>query len=1089
VSRLVYTLLSLLLICSCQENESKPPLFQLLDNEDLGIDFINQLKYDRDFNVYRYRNYYNGGGVALGDVNNDGWLDIYFTANLESNRLYVSHGDGSYVDMTKQAGVEGQRAWSTGVTMVDINADGFLDIYVCNSGDISGDNKENELFINNGDLTFTESAASYGLNDSGFSTHASFFDFDKDGDLDVYLLNNSYQAIGSFNLRIDERPKRDVKGGDKLLRNDLGLFSDVSEQAGIYGSVIGFGLGITVGDVNNDMWEDIYVSNDFFERDYLYLNNQNGTFSEVLTDQIKSISGASMGADMADIDNDGNVDLFVTEMLPSDPERLKTVTTFEDWNRYQYNLNNGYHHQFTRNTLQKNNADSTFSEVGRYAGVEASDWSWGALFFDMDNDGLRDLFIANGIYQDLTNQDYLQYIANEQVIESIITEEGVNYKELIDVIPSNAVANHFYLNLGDIKFERQHSDDIDIGSFSNGSAYGDLDNDGDLDLVVNNVNMPPMIYENQSDLIGDHNYIQINLKGRGDNINAIGSRILITCSDGKELTYDLQPAKGFQSSVDIKSTIGIGMDKKVDIQVTWPDSSVSILDQVEANQLITIDIVDALDNYAKEENALRKKIFKRTESLNFEHTENAYSDFNRERLIYHMKSNLGPDLFLSDLDNNGQTDLVVSGSKGGLSTILLNKIEGQAITLSNALSLDKEQSCIHVFDANQDGLQDIYVASGGTDVSPFSPSLFDELWLNLGESKFKKTDQLLPNQFSNISTSVVLSNDIDGDGDLDLMIGERVKIGSYGAVCSGFLLKNDGAGNFEDVTEQWGPNLQNVGMISDAQFYDLTGDGIDELIVVGEFMEPKMYRWNGKKYVPTFLKQFEDLSGWYNTIHICDVNGDNKGDLILGNHGANSKFRASKSNPIKLYFKDFDNNGFAEGIMTYQDNRKDYPYALRHNLIEQLKYLKKKFPDYESYKRADINMIFSKEELHDVKILSIQNLETLLFINKGDLQFDKISLPKEVQYTPIFAITSGDYDRDGDVDLILGGNQYNVLPEAGIYDASYGVYLENDGDGNFISVPARESGFKVEGQVRSLITTDSTVLIGLNNDALLTYDY
>ncbi len=405
MGRFVLVLFCFVMWPSCQKETSVSPLFELLINEEIGIDFINQLEYDRDFNVYKYRNYYNGGGVALGDINNDGFLDIYFTANLESNRLYLNQGDGTYKDVTDKAKVEGQKAWSTGVTMIDINADGFLDIYVCNSGDIKGDNKENELFLNNGDLTFTESAESYGLNDGGYSTHASFFDYDKDGDLDVYLLNNSYQAIGSFNLRINERPKRDKKGGDKLLRNDGEVFVDVTEEAGIYESVIGFGLGITIGDVNNDMWEDIYVSNDFFERDYLYINNQDGTFKEVLTEQINSISGASMGADMADIDNDGNADIFVTEMLPSDPTRLKTVTTFEDWNKYQYNLSNGYHHQFTRNTLQQNNGDGTFSEIGRYAGVEASDWSWGALFFDMDNDGLKDLFVANGIYQDLTNQD------------------------------------------------------------------------------------------------------------------------------------------------------------------------------------------------------------------------------------------------------------------------------------------------------------------------------------------------------------------------------------------------------------------------------------------------------------------------------------------------------------------------------------------------------------------------------------------------------------------------------------------------------------------------------------------------------------
>ncbi len=442
------------------------------DNAQIGITFANMLRYSDDFNVYKYRNYYNGGGVALGDVNNDGLIDVYFTANQQPNKLFLNKGNWQFEDITQQAGVSGTKAWSTGVSMVDINADGWLDIYVCNSGDIAGDNKQNELFINKGDGTFEEAAAQYNLADKGFSTHASFFDYDKDGDLDVYLLNNSYQAIGTFDLRRNERPKRDVLGGDKLMENQNGAFVDVSEQAGIYGSVIGFGLGVTVGDVNGDGWEDLFISNDFFERDYLYINQKDGTFEEVLTEQMRSISGASMGADLADLDNDGYNDLFVTEMLPKEYNRLKTVTTFEDWNKYQYNVKNGYGHQFTRNMLHRNNTNGTFSELGRFAGVEASDWSWGALFFDMDQDGKRDLFIANGIYQDLTDQDYLQYVSNEEVIKAIVTKSKVDYKRLIDIIPSEKVPNQSYRNLGDFQFAPYSNSGLEEASFSNGAAYG-----------------------------------------------------------------------------------------------------------------------------------------------------------------------------------------------------------------------------------------------------------------------------------------------------------------------------------------------------------------------------------------------------------------------------------------------------------------------------------------------------------------------------------------------------------------------------------------------------------------------------------------
>src|SRR6056300_1762789 len=547
---------ALLLLNACES--SSDTLFSLKNNDSIGVDFSNDLGFSNEFNVYTYRNFYNGGGVAIGDINNDGLSDLYMTANQKKNELYLNKGNWKFEKITASAGVGGTKAWSTGVTMVDINADGFLDIYVCNSGDVKGDNKQNELFINNGDLTFSEQAEAYGLADKGYSTHASFFDYDKDGDLDVYLLNNSYQAIGSFDLRRNERPKRDVLGGDKLLENQDRVFVDVSEKAGIYGSVIGFGLGVTVGDVNNDGWEDIYVSNDFFERDYLYINNRDGSFKETLTASINSISGASMGADMADINNDQKADIFVTEMLPSNYERLKSVTTFENWDKYTYNVKNGYYHQYTRNTLQLNNGDNTFSEIGRLAGVEASDWSWGALFFDMNNDGLRDLFIANGIYRDLTDQDYLQYVSSDEVINSIVANNQVDYARLIDIIPSNPIENQAYKNLGDLKFNRDASLGLETKGFSNGAAYGDLDNDGDLDLVVNNVNMPLFVYKNTSENNKNNHFIQFNLKGRGKNTFAVGT--LIEVSQGDQ-TYYLhhQPIRGFQSSMDLVLHQGLAL--------------------------------------------------------------------------------------------------------------------------------------------------------------------------------------------------------------------------------------------------------------------------------------------------------------------------------------------------------------------------------------------------------------------------------------------------------------------------------------------------------------------------------------------------
>ena len=1006
----------IVLIISC---DSKT--FELKQNNLIGIDFTNNLKFSDDFNVYKYRNFYNGGGVALGDINNDDLLDIYLTSNQGENRLFLNLGGFKFKNITEFAGVSGNKAWSTGVTMVDINGDGFLDIYVCNSGDVEGDNKQNELFINNGDLTFKESALKYNLNDEGFSTHANFFDYDKDGDLDVYILNNSFQAIGSFDLRRNERPKRDVLGGDKLMQNNNGYFEDVSESAGIYGSVIGFGLGITIGDVDGDNWDDIFISNDFFERDYLYLNQKNGTFKEDLINRMNSISGASMGADIADIDNNGTNDIFVTEMLPSNYQRLKSVTTFEGWDKYKYNVKNGYHHQFTRNVLHLNIENDKFSEIGRFSGVEASDWSWGALFFDFDNDGLKDLFIANGIYKDLTDQDYLQYISNKEVINSIVSKNKVDYKRLVEIIPSNPIPNHSYKNIDGLKFEEFNNSGLEIPSFSNGSAYGDLDNDGDLDLVVNNVNMPAFIYENQTN--NKANFIKFKLVGENKNIFSVGAKVYIE-SNGVKQMQQVQSARGFQSSVDLRPNFGIGKNTKIDAKIVWPSGKAKELFDVDPNQTITLYEKDAVVGI-KEKNTDKENIFRKVKLDSIiDHKENNYVDFNRDRLLFHMCSSEGPNLAFGDINNSGSNRVFLSGSLGNyIKSFQVDK--NNVISIENYIlkeKLDFENSVILLFDVDNDNDLDLYVGSGSVELSKYSEKLYDRIYINNGKGEFSLSDQKLPDVDHKISTGTASFADIDKDGDLDIFIGERLKINNYGLPCSGFLLVNDGKGNFSNQTLKISPELIEIGMITDSKFSDIDNDGDMDLVVVGEYMGIEIFK-NDDGYFSRVKSDLIELKGWWNTVQIEDLNNDGLDDLIIGNHGLNSRFEASKSNPIKLYHSDFDNNGFAEAIVCFTSkDGKEYPYYLRHDLIDQIKTLKKTFPNYNSFKNLDIKKIINKKALSKSILSEVNYLETSILINEGNFNFRKIKIPKSVQFSPIYAIETYDFDYDGDMDIIMGGN-------------------------------------------------------------------
>ena len=1098
----------LILFFSCDRiGENDQIIFELLSTEKTRINFENTLTYSDEFNIYKYRNFYNGGGVGLGDVNNDGLLDIYLTANQLSNRLYINKGNFVFEDLTETAKIGGNRAWSTGVAMVDINSDGWLDIYVCNSGDVNGDNKQNEFFINNGDGTFSEKAEEMGLADSGYSTHASFFDYDKDGDLDVYLLNNSYTAIGSFNLQKNQRGIRDKKGGDKLFRNDSGKFIDVSEKAGIYGSEIGFGLGVSVADIDKDGWVDLYISNDFFEKDYIYMNNADGTFSEDLENQMRSISGASMGSDIADITGDGYPEIFVTEMLPENDERYKTTMTFENWDKYQYNVKNGYYHQFTRNMLHRNNGISfgdklTFSEVGRLAGVEATDWSWSALIADFDNNGHKDLFVANGLAQDILDQDYLKYISNEEITKMVVTERGVDYKKLIDIIPITKISNYAYS--GDTSLGFKDVTDywgLDMPSHSNGAAYGDLDNDGDLDLIVNNVNMPSFIYKNRStELLKENNYLKVKLIGEKMNLNAYGAKV--TIKSNKQIFYlEQSPNRGFQSSVDNVMNFGLGGISNIDsLIVDWYYGKRTVLTNIPVNQTLVLNEASA-EKFSSMEKVKNSKpsIFKNISdkiNIDYKHNENIYVDFDRDRLLYHMKSTEGPKIDVGDVNNDGRMDFYIGGAKGIAGKLFLN-VDQNTFKPSNQDLFEKdkesEDSQVIFFDADLDGDLDLYVSSGGVEYFSGSYALFDRLYINDGFGEFSRSSQLLPSSNPE-STSVVLPNDFDKDGDLDLFIGIRLKPGSIGVPQNGYILQNNGKGEFKDVTLELAAEMIGLGMITDAKWADFDNDDDYDLIIVGEWMGIKLFENNNSNFNEISKDVgLENTSGWWNRIVSSDIDNDGDIDFIVGNHGLNSRFKASLEEPISCYINDFDNNGSIEQIVCNYNQGKSYPLVLRHDLINQLPHQKKKYVNYSQYKGQTIKDFFTDKELEGSIVHEVTMLESIILLNNGEGSFNIKPLPKETQFSPIYAIFASDFDNDGNQDLILGGNLHHVKPEIGRYDASYGQFLKGLGNGNFSVSDMDESGLILNGEIRDFKILNqkqnNLLLVARNNTTMEFYQY
>ena len=1069
---------------SCNsDKEESPNLFQLKDSATTGITFNNALEYTESLNPYTYRNFFNGGGVALGDINNDGLLDIYFTGNLVDNQLYLNKGNWQFEDITSKAGVSSEGVWSSGVSFIDINNDGLLDIYVCKAGPPSDNsNRHNELFINNGDLTFTEKSKDYGLDIVGLSVQANFFDYDKDGDLDVYLLNNSIKAVGNFDFVKDQR-NTPTESGNKLLRNDNNNFVDVTEESNIYSSAIGFGLGITISDYNNDTWPDIFISNDFFERDYLYINNQDGTFKEDLTQQFGSISMGSMGADAADINNDSYTDIMVTEMLPRTIERQRTKTLFESWNKYDMAKNKGYHQQFSRNALHRNMGNNSFFEISRLSNVAASEWSWASLLFDADNDGLKDIFISNGIYKDLLDRDYLIYMANEDKIRDMIKTDGEIMNKLVDLMPSQAVPNASFKNEGEFQFVEMTSQwGFDTPSFSNGSAYGDIDNDGDLDLVINNVNMPAFTYENTIDTSSNKS-ITIGLKGADKNTFAIGAKVEIYYGGNKYGSLENFPSRGFQSSISYQLQFGTSTYDTIDsLIITWPNGFRSKKLNLKTNDSYLYDQNEETSFVKTSGIVDYKNSIRSIESLfQFKHRENNAVDFNKEQLLPEMCNNEGPKIASADINKDNITDFYIGGAKGQVGTLYLSRDNGSydEITKPFQLNINSEDTDAVFFDSDNDGDLDLYVTSGGKSFSKFDYALNDRLYINDGNGNLKINVESLKFPGS-ISTSTVSVSDYDGDGDNDLFIGERFKVNIYGIPTSGYILENKGNNDFE-VQQLEG--LKNIGLITDSHWADINSDGVKDLIISGEWMPISIFiNNNGQLVNETEAYGLSDTSGLWKTIEVKDIDNDGKVDIIAGNKGVNSFYKPG----MRMYLSDFDNNGTIEQIICQKRDDDYYPIVDRDELVAQLAGLKQKLLYYKDYSDATIKSIFSKDQLKKAIILDVKMLNTAIFLNKNKT-FVSQKLPNEIQYSNVSAIETIDVDKDGVLDVLFGGNQFLVKPQFGIDDASKGWLLYGDSSNNFNKVIS----LKIDGQIRDFhvenLKDEIMLITSINNDSLQFY--
>ncbi|MCH6232792.1 VCBS repeat-containing protein [Cognataquiflexum rubidum] len=1070
--------------------KNKTGAFELLSPKRTGINFSNTLREDKKNNILTYEYFYNGGGVSVGDINNDGLEDVFFTGNMTDNVLYLNQGDFRFKDISKTAGVKGKKSWTTGVTMVDINADGWLDIYVCYSGNGDLNSRRNELYINQKNLTFKEEAASYGLDDPSNSTQALFFDFDKDGDLDMFLLNHHIEVINE--IEFDQaRAIRHPFAGDKLFRNDEGKFTDISEEAGIKGTALGFGLGVAASDINGDGWIDLYVSNDYIEPDYVYINNGDGTFSDRMTDMMQHISHFSMGSDISDVNNDGLMDIFTLDMLPEDNKRQKLLYGPENYEQYALMVNRGFYHQNMRNMLHLNQGNGLFSEIGQLAGISNTDWSWSALFFDATNSGFKDLFISNGYYRDYTNRDFLKY-KGDYYFKSAVAGEKADTLHLVTSMTSTPVSNYIFENGGNLIFKDRSKDwGIYAPNFSSGAVYADLNNDGQLDLVVNNQNHPAFIYQNKyKEYSGNtQNWIQIHLKGNSPNTFGIGAKVALY-TGGQAQYLEQMPTRGFQSSVSNRLHFGLGEKSNVDsVVVIWPKGNVSILKTPEINKISEISESDLAKSEIK--GFYLTPLFQPTENkIPFIHQEYGFNDFKRQPLLLEMPSYVGPIMAAADINGDGQEKIFVGGTKGSAGKLFeFSKGKWQVI---NSFKSESEftDADAEFFDANGDGHMDLYICSGGYhDYLSNEESLQDRLYLNDGNGNLNLSPNSLPKIL--VSTSSVSVADFNNDGNPDLFVGGRIIPGKYPQTPQSYILINDGKGNFADLSNQYLPAGGKIGMVTDAVNLDLNKDGFQDLVIAGEYMPITVFLNEGGISFKDVTKEWvgEDTKGWWSSIAIGDFDKDGDMDVVAGNFGLNSQFKTNTAEPLKLYFGDFDDNTSTDPILVSYVQGKPFPFPSRDELLDQVYGFRSKFTDYASYAEATIEQILTKEQLKNASKLEANELRSMYFENNAG-KFIPHVLPIEAQFAPIHAIHVFDYNNDGNMDLVLAGNQTYTRLRLGMMDANLGQLYRGDGKGNFQFIPQRESGFSILGDVKSILQLPSQpnlLYFGINNKGLINY--